>query len=295
MKKEIKITKKEVFSAIWDILFFAVGSFLYAVSINVFSSPNNIAAGGFTGIATMLNYLFDLPIGITIIVLNIPFLIWGAKELGTKFLIKTIIATFTTSIAIDLTAPFLPVYTGDMMITCIFGGVLSGIGLALVYMRGGATGGTDLIAKLLSKRIRFLSLGHLIMCVDFFVIIATVFVYQTVESPLYSIIFLFVTTKLIDTVLYGMDSGTGKMMFIISPKNEEIKQQIMEQLSRGVTELKSRGGYSGVEGEVLLCAVRPQEVHKTYDIVREVDASAFIIVGDAGEITGLGFKEHGDQ
>ena len=275
----------------WDALFFLLGSLLYAVSVNVFSAPNNIAPGGFTGIATMLNYLFSLPIGITILVMNVPFFILGAVQLGKKFLAKVIAATILSSVVIDLTAPFMPAYRGDMMLCCIFGGILSGAGLALIFLRGGATGGTDLIAKLVSKYVRFISLAHLLLIADIVVVLTTIPVYRTIESPLYAFIFIFVTTKVIDMVMYGNDSGTGKMMFIISQKNQEIKKHILEDMDRGVTELKSRGGYSGIEGEVLLCAVRRGEMHRTLDIVKKADDRAFVIVGDAHEITGEGFKE----
>ena len=275
----------------WDALFFLLGSLLYAVSVNVFSAPNNIAPGGFTGIATMLNYLFGLPIGITILVMNVPFFILGAVQLGKKFLAKVIAATILSSVVIDLTAPFMPAYRGDMMLCCIFGGILSGAGLALIFLRGGATGGTDLIAKLVSKYVRFISLAHLLLIADIVVVLTTIPVYRTIESPLYAFIFIFVTTKVIDMVMYGNDSGTGQMMFIISQKNQEIKKHILEDMDRGVTELKSRGGYSGIEGEVLLCAVRRGEMHRTLDIVKKADDRAFVIVGDAHEITGEGFKE----
>lgn len=275
----------------WDALFFLLGSLLYAVSVNVFSAPNNIAPGGFTGIATMLNYLFGLPIGITILVMNVPFFILGAVQLGKKFLAKVIAATILSSVVIDLTAPFMPAYRGDMMLCCIFGGILSVAGLALIFLRGGATGGTDLIAKLVSKYVRFISLAHLLLIADIVVVLTTIPVYRTIESPLYAFIFIFVTTKVIDMVMYGNDSGTGKMMFIISQKNQEIKKHILEDMDRGVTELKSRGGYSGIEGEVLLCAVRRGEMHRTLDIVKKADDRAFVIVGDAHEITGEGFKE----
>ena len=278
-------------SAFVDILFFLAGSLLYAASVNIFTAPNNIAPGGFTGIATMLNYLFGLPIGSTILVMNLPFFFIGAWQLGKGFLAKVIAGTVLSSVVIDITAPFMPAYQGDMMLCCIFGGILSGAGLALIFLRGGATGGTDLIAKLLSRFIRFISLAHLILAADMLVVRATIPVYRSIESPLYAIVFVFVTTKVIDMVMYGSDSGTGKMMFIISKNNQEIKEHILKDLDRGVTELKSRGGYSGVEGEVLLCAVRRGEMHRTLDIVKKSDPKAFVIVGDAHEITGEGFKD----
>lgn len=285
------ISPKKIQTFLLDAVFFLAGSLLYAVSVNTFTAPNNIAPGGFTGIATMLNYLFELPIGATIVAMNLPFFIWGALELGKNFLVKVVIGTILTSLAIDATAPYLPVYQGDMMLTCIFGGLLGGAGLALIFMRGGATGGTDLIAKLLTCRIRVLSFAHLILAADLVVILSTVPVYGTIESPLYALVMLFVMTKVIDMVMYGTDSGTGKMLFVISRQSQPIKDRILREMDRGVTELKSRGGFSGVEGEVLLCVVRRGEMHRVFDIVKQEDDKAFVIVGDAHEITGEGFRE----
>ena len=285
------ISPNKIQTFLLDAAFFLVGSLLYAVSVNTFTAPNNIAPGGFTGIATMLNYLFELPIGATIVAMNLPFFIWGALELGKNFLVKVVIGTILTSLAIDATAPYLPVYQGDMMLTCIFGGLLGGAGLALIFMRGGATGGTDLIAKLLTRRIRVLSFAHLILAADLVVILSTVPVYGTIESPLYALVMLFVMTKVIDMVMYGTDSGTGKMLFVISRQSQPIKDRILREMDRGVTELKSRGGFSGVEGEVLLCVVRRGEMHRVFDIVKQEDDKAFVIVGDAHEITGEGFRE----
>ncbi len=285
------ISPNKIQTFLLDAAFFLAGSLLYAVSVNTFTAPNNIAPGGFTGIATMLNYLFELPIGATIVAMNLPFFIWGALELGKNFLVKVVIGTILTSLAIDATAPYLPVYQGDMMLTCIFGGLLGGAGLALIFMRGGATGGTDLIAKLLTRRIRVLSFAHLILAADLVVILSTVPVYGTIESPLYALVMLFVMTKVIDMVMYGTDSGTGKMLFVISRQSQPIKDRILREMDRGVTELKSRGGFSGVEGEVLLCVVRRGEMHRVFDIVKQEDDKAFVIVGDAHEITGEGFRE----
>ena len=275
-----------------DAAMFLLGSFIFAVSVNTFTSPNNIVPAGFTGVASMLNYAFNFPIGLTIIALNIPFFIWGIFLIGYKFIIKTIVATLMSSLVIDITEPFLPKYTGDMMLACISGGLLLGIGLAFIFMRGGTTGGTELIASLLGVYLKHISIGKLILVVDMIVVLTIAFVYKSFESPMYAVIIIFVSTKIMDSMLYGTDIGTGKMMFIISSKSEEISDRILSDLDRGVTKLKSVGGYSGIEGEVLLCAVRRQEVYKTYDIAKKIDSRVFIIVGDAGEIVGEGFKEH---
>lgn len=274
-----------------DFLLFLVGSLLFAVSVNVFTAPNDIAPGGLTGAATLLNHLWGIPIGAGILVMNIPIFIWGIVEVGYRFILKTAAATVISSLAIDISAPFLQAYRGDMMLASLFGGLLAGLGLGLIFMRGGTTGGTDLIANLIGRHLRHISFGKLILAVDLVVVVIAAFVYRNIESPLYAIIVIFITSKVVDAVLYGTDSGNGKMMFIISSKNHEIAQEILSQLDRGVTALKSRGGYSGIEGEVLLCAVRRQEVYKTHDIVYSIDPNAFIIAGDAGDITGEGFRE----
>lgn len=274
-----------------DILFFIGGSLIYAVSINEFTAPNHIAPGGVTGISTMVNYVAGWPIGMLSLLLNVPIFIWAIIEIGYKLVGKTMIATVFVSVAIDLVGKVIPAYKGDQMLAALFGGILEGIGLSLVFMRGGTTGGSDLVARLLGRRLRNLSMGKLMLGVDLTVVLCSAFVYQSIESALYAIITIFVSTRLIDAILYGTDIGTGKLLFIMSVKNNEIAQDILTDMDRGVTVLKSRGAYSGREGEVLLCALRRYEVVKVKDIVRSHDKNAFMIIGDAGEISGEGFRE----
>lgn len=284
-------TQKKVKNLLMDAVFFLAGSFLFAVSIDTFTAPNQIAAGGLTGVATILNHMFGIPIGTANILMNVPLLIWAYVEMGYQIIIKTVVATIVSSAMIDVMVPYLPQYQGEPLITIVFGGCLAGLGLALILMRGGTTGGTELAANLLSLHIHGFSLGKFIMVIDLVIVLASVVVYQEYESPLYAILVIYITSKVIDAVLYGTDRGTGKVMFIISPKNKEIARRIMDDLERGVTELRSRGAYSGQEGTVLMCAVSRQEVHKIYDIIHEIDINAFIVVNEAGEITGLGFRE----
>ncbi|HEX3038345.1 MAG TPA: YitT family protein [Oscillospiraceae bacterium] len=274
-----------------DVIFFITGSLFEAVSVNVFTAPNHIAPGGVTGLSTVLNYLWGTPIGVMIFLINLPIFICAIVEIGYKLVTKTIVATIICSVAIDVIGMFLPAYKGDEMLAAIFGGVLEGIGLSLVFMRGGTTGGTDLIARLLGRHFQHISMGKLMLCVDVLIVAVSAIVYKSMESALYALIVIFVSTKLIDTILYGVNIGTGKMLFIISECNQQIAQDILTDLDRGVTILKSKGAYSGRESEVLLCAVRRYEVHKVHDIVHSIDKNAFIIVGDAGEITGEGFHE----
>ena len=275
-----------------DFLYIVAGSVVFAISIDSFTAPNNIAAGGLTGIATLLNYLFNTPIGMIVLILNIPISIWAIVDIGYKFVIKTGFAIVISSVLIDVFALFLPVYRGDMIITSLIAGVLQGVGLALVLVRGVTTGGTDMIARLLSNRFRHLSTGKFLLAIDGMIVLAAMLVFRNLESAVYACIVIFVSTAIIDAILYGTDVGTGKMLFIISPKVEEVADVIFKELDRGVTFLKSRGGYTKIDGEILFCAVRRFEVHALTKIVRRVDPNAFVIVGDAGEISGEGFKSH---
>lgn len=282
---------KRTYEMLKDVVFYIVGSCLYAVSVKMFTAPNHIAPGGVTGIGTMLNYLFGLPIGVLGLVLNIPIFIWAILQIGYKLVVKTMVATVCVSVAIDLVGLIIPAYHGNPMLAAIFGGCLEGAGLSLVFMRGATTGGTDLIARLLNRRVRFISMGKLMLCVDFFIVLTSAFVYHSMESALYALISIFVSTKLIDAILYGTDIGTGKVMYIISEKSGEIAREILNDVERGVTLLDSHGAFTGREGQVLLCAVRRYEVSRIKDIVRSYDKNAFMIIGDAGEISGEGFRE----
>lgn len=274
-----------------DLLYFAVGSLLYGLSVNMFTAPNHIAPGGLTGLSTVFNYLFGTPIGTVIFIMNIPLFIWAIVSIGYKLVVKTFIATLMTSVAIDLLSLVLRPYTGNLVLAAVFGGVIEGFALALIFMRGGTTGGTDMIARLIGRYFRHVSMAKLMMCIDVIVVLIAAFAYQSMESAMYALIVIFVATRLIDAVLYGTDIGTGKILYVMSDHNEEIAQQILTDIDRGVTFLKSRGAYSGRDGEVLLCAVRRYEVCKVNDIVHTVDPNAFIIVGDAGSISGEGFRE----
>lgn len=273
-----------------DIFLIIVGSCIYAVSVDTFTAPNNIAPGGLTGTATILNYLFNTPIGTVILVLNIPIIIWAIIEIGYKLVIKSTVAIVISSLAIDLFALFMPVYSGDPILIAVAAGVLEGVGLALVLMSGATTGGTDLAARVINNKMKFFSMGKLMMAIDGTVILVSAIVFNSFESAMYACIVVFVSTSIIDTMLYGADVGTGKMFFVMSSKAEEIGEAVMVELERGVTYLKSRGGYVKVDGEILFCAVRKFEIFQMYDIIHRIDEDAFVILGDAGSITGEGFK-----
>ena len=285
----MKLTKKQIRKSIFDILIYILGGSLYSIGINSFASPNNIAPGGLTGVGVIINHIFGFPIGVLIIVLNIPLFIIGLKELGKYFLIKTIIATVTMSVLIDVSAAFLPVYTGNTLLACLYGGLLIGAGLALVFMRGATTGGTDIIAKLINRKFKFLSIGRIILLMDLLIISASAIAFKSIESALYAVIMIFASSRIIDSALYGADRG--KMLFIITSKPEELSKAIMKKVSRGVTMLDGTGAYSNDIRYILMCAVRRHEAAKVHEIIKNIDNKAFIITTEAGEITGEGFKD----
>ena len=287
---------KRVKTILLDLAFMAAGAVVYAVSVNAFTSPNNIAPGGVTGIATMLNYLFSTPIGLVAFLINIPIILWAVVDIGYKLVAKSVAAILLSSAAIDLLAPIVPSYQGNMILVALFAGLCEGLGLSLTFLRGATTGGTDMLARLLGRRKPHLSMGKLMLAVDGLIVLASAFVYGSIENAMYACIVIFVSTRLIDSILYGTDVGTGKLFFVMSPKVRQMGDRIIREVDRTVTYLDSHGGYTNEPGETMLCAVRRFEVFQVQAIIREEDRDAFVIVGDAGQITGEGFRSaHSDD
>ena len=287
---------KRVKTILLDLAFMAAGAVVYAVSVNAFTSPNNIAPGGVTGIATMLNYLFSTPIGLVAFLINIPIILWAVVEIGYKLVAKSVAAILLSSVAIDLLAPIVPSYQGNMILVALFAGLCEGLGLSLTFLRGATTGGTDMLARLLGRRKPHLSMGKLMLAVDGLIVLASAFVYGSIENAMYACIVIFVSTRLIDSILYGTDVGTGKLFFVMSPKVRQMGDRIIREVDHTVTYLDSHGGYTNEPGETMLCAVRRFEVFQVQAIIREEDRDAFVIVGDAGQITGEGFRSaHSDD
>jgi len=266
---------------------YMLGAVLYALSVDMFTSPNNIAPGGVTGISTILNSLFDLPIGMMMMIINIPIFILGGIFIGWKYIGRSLVCLALVSSAIDLLDPYLPVYQGDLMLASIFGGIIMGLSLGVIFTRGGSTGGTDIVARLLGKLMPSMTQGRLILGIDLVVVIIAALVFG-LEAALYAIIALFVSSFVVDRVLYGSD--TGKMMFIITERVAEVNKALNEQLDRGTTILKGKGGWSGGDRDVIMCAIRRNQAYKLRALIRSLDPKAFIIAGDASEILGKGFK-----
>lgn len=267
---------------------YLLGSACYALSVNVFSAPNQIAPGGVTGVATLLHALFRLPIGGMILVINLPLLAAAWRKCGAGFTVRTLIATVLVSVILDASAPFLPAFRGDKMLTALFGGVLAGTGLGLIYMRGATTGGSEIVARLLERRFRHVPIGRLILLVDAVVVAASAVVYRQLESALYALVLIFVSTFLMDTLVYGGDKG--KLLLVMSREEERVARRILQEMERGVTMLDAAGGYTGTDRRVLLCAVRRAEVYALRTLIYDTDPDAFLIVLSTDEVLGQGFK-----
>ena len=268
--------------------FYIVGSIIYTSSVSMFLSPNQITPGGITGIATAINYSFSIPSGLLLLLFNFPILIIGFLKFGGTFVLKTTFVTIITSISLTLTDALLPSFYIDKILASVFGGTLMGIGLSLIMLKGATTGGIDIIAKLINRRFRHFTVGKIILLLDAFIIAFAALVYKNIETALYSIISMYACTKIMDLILYGSD--TGKLIYIVTDCEEDVCREININLKRGVTVLSAKGSYTGNIHSLLLCTVRRYEVSAVYDILDRLDRNAFIVVSDAGEIIGEGFK-----
>lgn len=278
-----------------DLIFEVCGIFIMSIGIHCFLVPTNIAPGGISGVAILIQYLWGLPIGMMSFVINVPIFILSWKYLGRKYTFQSLGAVLLSTVILDyIVTPWLPMYTGERLIGSLFGGVFMGTGLGLVFLRGFSTGGTDAISFLLQLKFPHLPIGRTLMLVDGLVLVISVFVFHNIEAGLFGVVALFAQTKVIDSIVYG--SEHGQMFFIVSEKNMEIKDKILVDVDRGATILKAVGAYTMEEKEVLLCAARKSQFGQIKRIVREVDPNAFFIVSEVSQILGEGFKSvYGDM
>ncbi|MBR6966073.1 MAG: YitT family protein [Clostridia bacterium] len=261
------------------------GCFIGAAAYPAFLIPNNIAPGGLTGVATILNYLFQLPVGTVSLVMNIPLFLIGYRSMGQVFAFRSLIATLLFSALIDL-IPIGPVST-DPLLGTLFGGVVLGIGLGLILRGFATTGGTDMIARMVHRRLPFITVGMFLFVLDCVVVLAAA-VFIGTEQALYAFINIYVCSKVIDAVMMGF--AGNKACFIMSPQWQRITERLMDEVGRGVTHLDARGAYSGKQQPVVLCVASRQEIMAVKRIVREEDESAFMFITEAHEALGEGFS-----
>lgn len=285
----MKNRRQRALGAIFEFLGVTTGVFLLALGLDLFLVPNKIAAGGVSGIATILHYLLGLPVGMTMLALNVPLFLLGIYRLGLKFGFRSLYGTISLSLFVDGLAPYLPVATRDPLLAGAFGGALVGLGLGIVFRYRGTTGGTDLAAAIL-RTYTGANVGQLLFLVDGLVVLAAGFTFHSWELAMYALITIFITAWLVDLVQEGI--SYTKAFWIISEESDRIARSVIKDLNRGATALKGRGMYTGRPREVLLVVVNRAEVTRLKDLVYEIDPRAFIILADVHEVLGEGFKQY---
>lgn len=282
MNSSEQLTMKDTVS---EYIFVIVGAAIIAVGFNVFLLPNQVASGGVSGISTILNGLFGWNAGIIQYAFNIPLFIAGVLVLGKKFGVKSFIGTITLPAFVILTSGWEP-WTLNPLLGAIFGGIVVGSGLGIVFKGKASTGGTDLLAQIITK-FTGLTLGTSVLMIDGIIAVSAALVFD-LEKGLYAIIGLYVTTKTIDIIQLGFSQS--KMAYIITNMEEEMREAIYREVNRGVTKLPAFGGYTGEEKTFLMVVVYQTEFTKLKQVVKMVDPTAFVVVSDAYEVLGEGFK-----
>ena len=267
-----------------------LGAVIYALAFDWFVAPNQIAMGGVTGLAQIVNALVPvLPVGVLSILVNVPLFLAGWRLLGGRLLVSSLYAMAVSSLAIDVIAWMHIFPPMDPILATLYGGAGRGGGLGLVFSQGATTGGTDIIGKLLKLKLPWLPIGKLVMIPDMVVVILAAVVFGTVNAALYGLIQMYLLSKVMDMILYGWD--TSRVAYIITDRWEETVQGLLD-MNRGVTLLQGKGAYTGAEKQVLLVAFRQREIVPIKRMLREIDPKAFFIVCDAHEILGEGFGDY---
>lgn len=280
--------KNNIKTFIIQILGTIFGALIMAIAVSQFLLPNELSSGGFSGIATITYYLFKIPMGTTIILLNVPLFIFAGFKIGKEFFIKSIIGTSSLSIFIDILDK-LPALTDDKFLACIYGGVLTGIGTAIILKSHSSTGGSDLLTNILKKINPKIQMGYVIVLIDFIIVALNVIFLGKIEIGLYSTIAIYLMGLMIDIVFEGI--YFTKLLVIISDKNEEIATEIGKIIHRGATGLYGKGMYTNKEKLVLICAAGRHDVANVKQLVLKIDPHAFLIVTNSREVLGYGFKE----
>ena len=263
------------------------GSALAAVGFQFFTFPNDIVSGGVTGIAQIIRLLTGLPVGVMIIIMNIPLFIIGWKRLGARSQMGALVVMVLNSVLIDLLAMTDIVATDEPLLAAVYGGVINGAGYGLIYTAGTTGGGTDIVATLLRRRYPYINFGTMQLVLNVVVVLTFAILFQKYDSCMYTIIEMFISSKVINLVLYG--PGVSEVCYIISDEGVKVKDAITKTMGRGVTFLRGEGAWSGKEKPVILCVVKRPEIAQLRNLVRSVDENAFVIMSEAKDVYGKGF------
>ena len=279
--------KNKIVQTIQEYVIIALGCTIMAAGVSLFLLPNELSTGGFSGIATIVYYFFKVPMGVTVLALNIPLLIIAYFKIGKQLFARSIYGTIVFSLMIDLIDKITPL-THDRFLGCIYGGIFAGIGTAIILKFDASTGGSDLLSHIIRAYKKQYKSSSLILSVDTVVIALNVIFFKNIEIGLYSAIAIFLMGKMIDLIFEGVNFT--KVIFIISPKYEELAGQISASINRGSTGLFSKGMYTDQEKLTLLCVGSRTEAYEMQSIAKEIDKEAFIIIINAREVIGKGFK-----
>lgn len=275
-----------------DLLMIVFGSAVFALGFDIFLEPLGISCGGVSGIAMLIVYGTKsefLTVGILSAAINIPLFFFGYRRIGKQFFFGSMLGMAVSSVCFDLFA-LLPTPTVEPLVASLFGGAMIGAGLGIVFIAGASTGGVDIVARLLKLRFRNFPIGKILLCMDLCTAVATGIVYGEFNNTLYSAITLFLSSVVLDKVVYGLDYS--KVALIISDKHEEIAVAIDSQLDRGVTLLRGRGFYRRADKDILLSAVKRKQLAQLKELVMSIDPNAFLILQDAHQVLGDGFKRY---
>ena len=285
MNREKKLNQKKRMIEIGGTI---LGSFIIAVGVSLFLLPNQLSSGGISGIATITYYLFRIPMGTMILVINVPLFIISLYKVGKSFFLKSLVGTISLSIFIDLLDKVKPL-TQDRFLACVYGGIIIGFGTAILLKAHSSTGGSDLVSYVAKKYKPTIRTSNIITIIDIVIIIFNVIFFKEIEIGLYSAIAIYLMGKMIDIVFEGV--YFTKLILIISDKTEEIAKEIEEKIQRGATGLYGKGMYTNQEKLVLMCAASRKDVGRIKMIARGIDQKSFIIITNSREVVGLGFKK----
>ncbi|MBQ6735423.1 MAG: YitT family protein [Lachnospiraceae bacterium] len=271
-----------------------LASLVYGLALALFLDPLDLAPGGFSGIAIILNRFLAIGVGTWFMILNVPVLILGIWKFGIHFTISTIYSTALTSLFTNLIAQYFGMYAvEDIILGVVFGSVLVAAAIGVTFLCGATTGGSDVIVKLLRLRYPHIKTGRIFFLMDLVVVTAAGIAFRNVNAALYSLISVFLMSYVLDLVLYGRDGA--KLIYIISDRSDAISSRLLQELDVGATHISGKGAYSGKEKQVIMCVIRKVVYPKAEEIVREEDPEAFLIVSNASEIFGEGYKSYFDE
>ncbi len=271
-----------------DIFFTVLGSALVAISLSIFTIPNDIAPGGVSGLATALAHITPIRVSIWSLLLNVPLMLCAWRVLGPRSLIMTLLSTVLLSAFIDLSALLLPAYTNNVLLASVFGGAVCGLGVGLLFLRGISTGGTDLLALLLRKPFPNIPSGTLLLLIDAAVVAVAVAVFRDIEVALYSAIAIVLSSKVIDALAEGVDYA--KVIYTVTSHGERVSKALNTYTDRGTTIVPAVGGYTGGEKQIIITVTRRNVLAQTLHVIKQADADAFTFVMDSTEVHGEGFK-----